>query len=57
MKLEIKGKGTLVKVVMDNGDVKLVSASPDLTSKLKNYGSVSHNDETNITTVNIHYIR
>jgi hypothetical protein len=55
-KPEFKGKGTLRKVVMDNmenGDVKFVSASPELTSKLKNYGSVSHNNETDITTVNI----
>ncbi len=55
-KPEFKGKGTLRKVVMDNmenGDVKFVSASPELTSKLKNYGSVSHNEETDITTVNI----
>ena len=55
-KQEFKGKGTLRKVVMDNienGDVKFVSASPELTSKLKNYGSVSINDETDITTVNI----
>jgi hypothetical protein len=55
-KPEFKGKGTLRKVVMDNmenGNVKFVSASPELTSKLKNYGSVSHNDETDITTVNI----
>ena len=55
-KPEFKGKGTLRKVVMDNienGDVKFVSASPDLTSKLKNYGSVTHNEETDITTVTI----
>ena len=55
-KPEFKGKGTLRKVVMDNienGDVKFVSASPDLTSKLKNYGSVTHNKETDITTVTI----
>ena len=55
-KPEFKGKGTLRKVVMDNienGDVKFVSASPDLTSKLKNYGSVTHNEETDITTVKI----
>jgi hypothetical protein len=38
---------------MENGDVKFVSASPDLTSKLKNYGSVTHNEETDITTVTI----
>ena len=55
-KPEFKGKGTLRKVVMDNmenGDVKFVSASPDLTSKLKNYGSVKHSEETDITTVTI----
>ena len=55
-KPEFKGKGTLRKVVMDNienGDVKFVSASPDLTSKLKNYGSVRHNEETDITIVTI----
>ena len=56
LKPEFKGKGTLRKVVMDNienGDVKFVSASHDLTSKLKNYGSVTHNEETDITTVTI----
>ena len=55
-KPEFKGKGTLRKVVMDNienGDVKFVSASPDLTSKLKNYGYVTHNEETDVTTVTI----
>jgi hypothetical protein len=55
-KPEFKGKGTLRKVVMDNienGDVKFVSASPDLISKLKNYGSVTHNEETDITTITI----
>lgn len=56
IKPEFKGKGVLRKIVMDNiedGKVKFVTASPDLISKLTNYGSVSHNDETDITTVNI----
>ena len=55
-KPEFQGKGFLKKVVQNNiedGKVKFVTASPDLTSKLKNYGSVSYNDETDITTVTI----
>jgi hypothetical protein len=55
-KPEFQGKGVLRKVVMDNiadGAVKFVSASPDLTKKLENYGDVSYNPETDITSVNI----
>ena len=55
-KPEFQGKGFLKRVVLDNiedGKVKFVTASPDLINKLKNYGSVSHNDETDIATVNI----
>ena len=55
-KPEFQGKGFLRKVVMDNaenGVVKFVSASPDLTKKLKNYGDISHNPDTDITSVSI----
>ncbi len=41
---------------MDNfedGRVKFITAFPDLTSKLKNYGYVTHNEETDLTTVTI----
>jgi hypothetical protein len=55
-KPEFQGKGFLRKVVMDNtenGVVKFVSVSPDLTKKLKNYGDVSYNPDTDITSVTI----
>ncbi|MCX6189460.1 MAG: hypothetical protein NTW54_07655 [Bacteroidetes bacterium] len=56
LKPEFQGTGVLRKIVLDNiedGKVKFLTASPDLTSKLKNYGSVTHNEETDITTVTI----
>mgnify|MGYP000857970469 CR=1 FL=1 len=55
-KPEFQGKGFLRKVVMDNtenGVVKFVSVSPDLTKKLKNYGDVSYIPDTDITSVTI----
>ena len=55
-KPEFQGKGFLRKVVMDNlenGVVKFVSASPDLTKKLNNYGDVSYNPDTDITSVKL----
>jgi hypothetical protein len=55
-KPEYKDKGFLKHVVQDNtdnGKVRFVSASPDLTSKLKNYGDISYDPETDITTLNI----
>ena len=56
LKPEFQGTGVLRKIVLDNiedGKVKFLTASPDLTSKLKNYGSVTHDEETDITTVTI----
>jgi hypothetical protein len=56
-KPEFQGKGVLRKVVMDNiadGAVKFVSASPDLTKKLENYGDVTYDPNTDITSVIIH---
>ena len=55
-KPEFHGKGFLRKVVMDNtenGVVKFVSASPDLSKKLNNYGDVSYNPDTDITSVKL----
>jgi hypothetical protein len=55
-KPEYKGKGFLKQVVQDNiedGKVRFVSASSDLTSKLRNFGDVSYDPETDITTLNI----
>ncbi len=55
-KPEFKGKGVLRKIVMDNvedGRVKFVTASPDLTSKLKNYGDVTYDPNTDITSVEL----
>ena len=55
-KPEYKDKGFLKQVVQDNiedGKVRFVSASPDLTSKLRNFGDVSYDPETDITTLNI----
>jgi hypothetical protein len=49
-----QGTGVLRKVVMDNiadGAVKFVSASPDLTKKLENYGDVTYDPNTDITSV------
>ncbi len=37
----------------ENGVVKFVSVSPDFTKKLNNYGDVSYNPETDITSVTI----
>lgn len=56
IKPEFQGKGVLRKIVMDNvedGKVKFVTASPDLTDKLKNYGDVSYDPETDITTLEV----
>ena len=53
---EYKGKGYLKYIVKDNiegGKVKFVSASPELTGKLKNYGVVTYDYDTDITTVHI----
>jgi hypothetical protein len=55
-KPEYKDKGFLKQVVQDNieyGKVRFVSASPDLTNKLRNFGDVSYDPETDITTLNI----
>jgi hypothetical protein len=55
-KPEYKDKGFLKQVVQDNiedGKVRIVSASPDLINKLKNYGEISYDTETDITTVSI----
>ena len=55
-KPEYKDKGFLKQVVQDNiedGKVRFVSASSDLTSKLRNFGDVSYDPETDITTLNI----
>ncbi len=49
-----KNKGYLKHVVNDNienGVVKFVSASDELQSKLKNYGELSYDESTDITTV------
>ena len=57
LKPEFQGTGVLRKIVMDNvedGEVKFVSASPDLTNKINNYGDVSYNPETDITSVIIY---
>jgi len=56
-KPEFQGTGILRKIVFDNlenGEVKFVSASLDLTNKLNNYGDVSYNPETDITSVIIY---
>jgi len=56
LKPEFQGTGVLRKIVMDNvedGEVKFVSASPDLTNKLNSYGDVSYDAETDITTVKV----
>ena len=55
-KPEFQGKGFLRKVVMDNaenGVVKFVSASPELTKKLANFGIINYNQDTDITSVTI----
>ena len=55
-KLKFQGKGYLRKVVMDNtenGVVKFVSASQELTKKLANFGNINYNPNTDITCVNI----
>jgi hypothetical protein len=51
-----QGTGVLRKIVMDNvedGEVKFVSASLDLTNKLNNYGEVSYDADTDITKVKV----
>ena len=50
LKLEFQGTGVLRKIVLDNledGEVKFVSASPDLTNKLNSYGDVSYDANFN----------
>lgn len=57
LKPEFQGTGVMRKIVMDNvedGEVKFVTASQDLTNKLKSYGDVSYDPETDITSVIIH---
>ena len=56
IKPEFQGKGVLRKIVMDNfevGEVKFVTASEDLRKKLKNYGTISYDSNTDITTLKI----
>ncbi len=56
IKPEFQGKGVLRKIVMDNvevGKVKFVTASEDLRKKLKNYGTISYDSNTDITTLKI----
>ncbi len=56
IKPEFQGKGVLRKIVMDNvedGRVKFVTASPDLTTKLKNYGDVTYDPSTDITSLEV----
>ncbi len=51
-----QGTGVLRKIVMDNvedGELKFVSASLDLTNKLNNYGEVSYDADTDITKVKV----
>jgi hypothetical protein len=51
-----QGTGVLRKIVMDNvedGEVKFVSASLDLTNKLNNYGEVCYDADTDITKVKV----
>jgi hypothetical protein len=52
-----KNKGLLKQVVFDNidenGIVKFVSTSPELTEKLKNYGTVTYNEDNDITTLHV----
>jgi hypothetical protein len=55
-KPEFQGKGFLRKVVLDNAEnglVKFVSASSELTKKLSNYGNISYNSTTDITSVKL----
>ena len=56
IKPEFQGKGVLRKIVMDNvenGVVKFVTASEELTSKLKNFGIVNYDPNTDITSVKV----
>ena len=49
-----QGTGVLRKIVFDNledGKVKFVSASPDLTNKLNSYGDISYDANTDITSL------
>lgn len=53
---EYKNMGLLKYVVKDNienGMVKFVTASDELTQKLSNYGEVSYDESTDITSVKI----
>ena len=56
-KPEFIGKGYLKTIIydnVDNGKVNFVSASPDLIKKLKNYGTISYNENNDITTLHVH---
>ena len=56
-KPEFIGKGYLKTIIydnVDNGKVNFVSASPDLIKKLKNYGTLSYNENNDITTLHVH---
>jgi hypothetical protein len=56
IKPEFTGKGYLKTIVydnVDNGKVNFVSASPDLIKKLKNYGTLSYNENNDITTLHV----
>jgi|GEM_PF-4185603 len=56
LKPEFRGKGFLKMIVKDNvedGFVKFVTASDELVDKLKNYGEVSYDADTDITSVKI----
>jgi hypothetical protein len=43
----------LVQDNIEDGKVIFVLESPELTCKLKNYGDISYDTETDITTLNI----
>ena len=56
LKPEYQSSGTFRKIVMDNvenGIVKFVTASDELTAKLANYGDVVYDPKTDITTVRV----
>ena len=57
LKPEYRSKGYLRKIVFDNQDenglVKFVTASPELTEKLSSYGNVSYDANSDITTVDV----
>jgi len=58
LKPEFRSSGVLRKIVMDNvedGVVKFVTASEELTAKLSSYGEVSYDPKTDITSVRISF--